>query len=71
MAEAACMRCVEDRKATGQAGEPHTLKLMSVTEDVSNPDTSWLKALAPENTAWEHSQAQPYERQIAVVFQIE
>ena len=40
----------EDCIGGGQAGEPHALELMSVTEDVSKPDTSWLKALAPQNT---------------------
>ena len=50
----------------GQAGEPHALDCIVVTEDVSKPDTSWLKALAPENTAREHSQAQPRAREISI-----
>ena len=57
-----CMGGVEDCNGGGQAREPHALPAMFVTEDVSKPDTSWLKALAPSNTVEgstaTHSQAQ-------------
>ena len=57
---------VEDCEGGGQAGEPHALPDMSATDDVSNPDTSWLKALAPLNTTKKHSQAQPCVHEISI-----
>ena len=47
MNAAECMGGVEDCNGGGQAGEPHALPRKVVTKDVSKPDTSWLKVLAP------------------------
>ena len=60
------MGSVEDCNGGGQAGEPHVLLRMFVTEDVLKPDTSWLKAQAMKNTVGEHSHAQPRARDISI-----
>ena len=57
---------VEDCNGGGQAGEPHALRSMVVTEDVSKPDTSWLKALARWNTVGASTATHSHAQEISI-----
>ena len=61
---------VEDCNGGGQAGEPHALPPMFVTEDVSKPDTSWLKALAPLNTVEGSTATHSHAQEISISTQV-
>ena len=66
MNEAERMGGVEDCNGGGQAGEPHALPCMVVTEDVSKPDTSWLKALASSNTVGGSTATHSHAQEISI-----
>ena len=57
---------VEDCNGGGQAGEPHALFAMFVTEDVSKPNTSWLKALASRNTVEGSTATHSHAQEISI-----
>ena len=66
MNKAEYMGGVEDCNGGGQAGEPHALPPMFVTEDVSKPDTSWLKTLAPSNTVGGSTATHSHAQEISI-----